>query len=403
MEPKEKFDRINKDGRMVFSLLQKNGPLTKNDLLEILKINNFTSLNRIMEPLMEEELIIEVGIGDSSGGRKPVLYDLDRGRFYVLGIDISRPYTEIVIADPKMNVLNTKTFNMDETFTPEKTVQTIAALFREGLSQLGIAKEKFLGAGLGTVGPLNRSTGMMIRPKNFAGVGWIEVPIKDLLEQALELPVIIDNGANTAILAEYNFGAGKGYQNIAYFNCSTGIRTGAISDGMIIRTINDAEDAFGHMVINVDGEPCICGAYGCIDCYSSIYAITHKYEAALKQGRSSAIPKPVAEIHYADICQAAEEHDSLAREIIINAATIFGVGLANYINLLNPGLVILSGPLICQSELYYQIASETASQRLYDQESHPIIFNRGGRFGNDAIALGAAVIVVESYFGNKKL
>jgi predicted NBD/HSP70 family sugar kinase len=91
---------------------------------------------------------------------------------------------------------------------------------------------------------------------------------------------VIDNGANTTILAEYNFGAGKGYQNIAYFNCSTGIRTGAISAGTIVRTINDAEDAFGHMVIKVDGEPCSCGNYGCIDCYSSIYAIIQKYNAA---------------------------------------------------------------------------------------------------------------------------
>jgi predicted NBD/HSP70 family sugar kinase len=137
-----------------------------------------------MEPLEKEKLIIEVGIGDSSGGRKPVLYDLDTKRFYVLGIDISRPYTEIIIADPKMNVLNIKTFNMDETFTPEKAVQTIASLFQEGLSQLGIERKKFLGVGLGTVGPLNRSTGIMIRPNRFAGSGWVGAPIKNLLEQA---------------------------------------------------------------------------------------------------------------------------------------------------------------------------------------------------------------------------
>jgi predicted NBD/HSP70 family sugar kinase len=349
-----------------------------------------------MEPLEEDKVIIEVGIGDSSGGRKPVLYDLDTKRFYVLGIDISRPYTEIVITDPKMNVLNSKSFNMDENFSPEKTVQKIASLFQESLSQLGIDRKKFLGVGLGTVGPLNRSTGIMIRPKNFAGFGWVGASIKNLLEEALELPVIIDNGANAAILAEYNFGAGKGYQNIAYFNCSTGIRTGAISNGTIIRTINDAEDAFGHMVIKVDGEPCSCGSYGCIDCYSSIYAIIQKYHAALKQGRSTVSTKPIEDIDYIDICQAAEEHDPLAQEIIINAATIFGAGLTNYVNLLNPGLVILSGPLISQSELYYQVASETASKRLYEKGSHPIVFSKGGRFGENAIALGAAVMMVES-------
>jgi predicted NBD/HSP70 family sugar kinase len=396
MDINNKLAHLSQEGKRVFSLLQKSGPLTKNDLLEILT-TNFTTMNRIMEPLEKGKLIIEVGIGDSSGGRKPLLYDLDSKRFYILGIDISRPYTEIVIADPKMNVLYIKTFIMDESFTPQKTVQTIAAFFKEALIQLGIEKEKFLGVGLGTVGPLNRSTGIMLRPKNFTGFGWTGAPIKELLEEVLELPVIIDNGANTAILAEYNFGAGKGYRNIAYFNCSTGIRTGAISAGTIIRTINDTEDAFGHMVINVDGEACGCGNYGCIDCYSSIYAIVQKYNAALKQGRSSIITKSIDDIDYADICQAADNHEMLAQEIIKNAATIFGAGLANYINLLNPGLVILSGPLISQSELFYQISIDIASKRIYDKESHRIVFSQGGRFGNDAIALGAAVMVVESY------
>jgi predicted NBD/HSP70 family sugar kinase len=389
------FDQIGKDGKQVYSLLQKNGPLTKNDLLEMLR-TNFTTINRVMEPLGKEQLITEFGIGESSGGRKPVLYDLNLKRFYLLGVDISRPYTETIIANPKMDVLYKNTFNMDETYTPEKTVQTIASLFQEGLRQLAIAKGNFLGVGLGTVGPLDRPNGIMSRPKNFAAPGWIGTPIKYLLEQALELPVVIDNGANTAILAEYYYGAGKGYRNIAYFNCSTGIRTGAISAGSIVRTINDAEDAFGHMVINVDGELCNCGNYGCIDCYSSIYAIVHKYIAALKQGRSTVIIKPIDTIDYTDICQAVEQNDTLAKEIIINAATIFGAGLANYINLFNPGLVILSGPLISHSELYYQIASEVASKRLYDQESNQIIFSKGGRFGSDAIALGAAVIAVEN-------
>ncbi len=396
MELNEKFVQLNKEGKQVFSLLQKNGPLTKNVLLEILK-TNFTTLNRIMEPLEKEKLIVEVGIGESSGGRKPLLYDLNTKCFYVLGIDISRPYTEIVIADPKMNVLYNYRFNMDETFTPEKTVQAVADLFQEGCNQLRIEKEMFLGVGLGTVGPLDRTNGIMTRPKNFASFGWTSAPIAKLLKQALKLSVEIDNGANTAILLEYFFGAGKGYQNIAYFNCSMGIQTGAISEGAIVRTINDAEDAFGHMVINVDGELCSCGNCGCIECYSSIYAIIQKYRAAIKQGRQTIIKKPVDSIDYVDICFAAEENETLARETIINAAAIFGAGLANYINLLNPGLVILNGPLINHSELYYQTCIEIASNRLYDKEPNQIVFTKGGRFGASAIALGAAVMAIEKY------
>jgi predicted NBD/HSP70 family sugar kinase len=387
---------IDKEGKQVFSLLQKKGPLTKNDLLNLIH-SNFTSLNRIMQPLEERKLIIEVGIGDSSGGRKPILYDINPKSFYILGIDISRPYTQVIVTGPKMNILDKTRFSMDESHTPAKTVAAIATIFTEIREKLALAKERFLGIGLSTVGPLDRINGSMTHPINFPAPGWVGAPIRSMVAEVCGLPVFLDTGANTAILAEYLFGLGRGYPNIAYFNCSTGIRTGGISAGTIVRTINDAEDAFGHMVVDVDGDACHCGKYGCIECYSSIYAILRKYIAAIKQGRPSGISKPVEEIDYTDIAQAAEDGEPLAVEIITHAATIFGVGLANFINLLNPGLVILSGPLISVSNMYYRVSTETASRRLYPKDASRIIFSKSGNFGEDAISLGAAVMVIEYY------
>jgi predicted NBD/HSP70 family sugar kinase len=390
------FLNIDKEGKQVFSLLQKKGPLTKNDLLKI-TCTNFTAINRVMQPLEDWDLIAEVGVGESSGGRKPILYDVNPKAFYILGVDISRPYTQVIVADPKMHILDRVRFAMDESCTPQKTADAIGAIFVEARQRLAIDQGRFIGIGLSAVGPLDRAKGIMTNPINFTAPGWVGAPIRSFVEKACGLPVLFDNGANTAILAEYTFGLGRGYLNIAYFNCSTGIRTGGISAGLIVRAIDDAEDAFGHMVIDVDGELCYCGNYGCIECYSSIHAICHKYGAAVKQGRPSTIAKPVEEIDYLDIFQAAEDGEPLAVEIITNAATTFGVGLANYINLLNPGLVILSGPLISVSDLYYRISTKTASQRLYFRGADRISFSKGGKFGEDAISLGAAVMVVEYY------
>jgi predicted NBD/HSP70 family sugar kinase len=390
------FLNIDREGKKFFSLIQKKGPLTKNDLLKI-NHTNFTSVNRVMKPLEKQKLIIEVGLGESSGGRKPVLYDINPKSFYILGVDISRPYTQVIVADPKMNILDRARFTMDESYTPQKTVAVIGAIFAEARQRLAIDQNYFLGIGLSTVGPLNRLKGIMTNPSNFAAPGWVEVPIRNMVEEYCGLPTFLDNGANTAILAEYIFGQGRGISNIAYFNCSTGIRTGGISAGMIVRTIDDAEDAFGHMVINVDGKLCYCGNLGCVECYSSIHAICQKYSAAVKQGRPSTIDKQADAIDYLDIFQAAEDGEPLAVEVITYAATIFGTGLANYINLLNPGLVILSGPLISFSDLYYRISTKTALQRLYFRGVDRISFSKGGSFGEDAISLGAAVMVVEHY------
>ena len=338
------FD-IKEEGKMIFSLIQKKGPLAKNELREVTGMK-LSSLNRIMRPLVQKELIAGAEIGESTGGRKPVLYGVNRENYYIIGIDISRTYTQVVVINLKMDILCRRQFAMDETCTPEKTAKLISEAVSEEFRQLSIGKQMILGAGLGTVGPLDRERGVMLDPGNFPAPGWIDTPVKDILERELGYPVIIDNGANTAVLAEFLFGDGKNMKSTAYFNCGIGIRTGVISSGNIVRTVNDTEDVFGHMIIDVDGERCNCGNYGCIECYSSIPAIVRKFISELKKGRSSSLSKPLEEINYIDICVAAEKKDNTAREVITGAAIIFGSGLANYINLLNPGLVILSGPLI---------------------------------------------------------
>lgn len=397
------FSHFSEESKTLFDMIQKKGPLTKSDLQSVSDMT-LSTLNRFMQPLEKSKLIVECGYGESTGGRKPVLYDVSRSGFYVVGIDISRPYTQLVVTNLKMEILYQQQFSMDDSCTPSKTVLLISKMLRNALEQLRIDKSMIIGVGMGTVGPLDREEGIMINPQNFPAPGWINIPIRKMLTESLELPVIIDNGANTAVLAEINFGEGKQFLNIAYFNCSVGIRTGATSGGKIVRTINDAEDAFGHMVIDfVDGEPCSCGNSGCIECYSSIYAMVKKYTTAVTGGNATTITIAPEKIGFIDICMAAEAGEPLAREIIISGASIFGSGLANYINLLNPSLVILSGPLISWSNLFYQVSTDVATDRVYAKEKKQIYFSKGGHFKENAIAVGAATMVVESYLDKMDL
>lgn len=386
---------LNVDSRNILGIIQKNGPITKNELIVMTKMK-LTSLNRMMQPLEDRGLIVEVGTAVSTGGRKPILYDVNSGQFYVIGVDISRTYTQVVLTNLKMQILAEQKFVMTQCNTPDRTIREISNIINDVLNQLTIHKEDVLGIGLGTVGPLDRAQGVILEPRNFPAPGWVNAPVKTLLESETNLPVIIDNGANMAVLAEKLFGEGKHYENIAYFNCGIGIRTGVISSGAIVRTINDAEDAFGHMIIDVDGELCSCGNYGCIECYSSIPAVIDKFVSAVKKGRNTIVAKPVREISYMDICLASEQNDELAKETIASAATIFGAGLANYINLLNPRLVILSGTFIKHSDLFYRICKEVALKKYYAREEERIVFSNGGYFGEYAISIGAASMVVET-------
>lgn len=390
---KTPFNMLNKEARRILNIVQKDGPLTKNEILLMTNMK-LTTLNRIMQPLEESRIVVETDVGRSTGGRKPVLYDVNPRRYYLAGIEISRTYSQVIIMNLKMDILFNHQFKMDETCSPDATVKMICNIFDGALTKLSISAGDIIGVGVGAVGPLEKDKGVIINPRDFPAPGWSNVPIKSMLENGLGIEVSIDDGANTAALAEFLYGCGKGFRSVAYFNCGIGIRNGVIASGRIVRAVNNTEDAFGHMTIDIDGDLCSCGNYGCIDCYSSISAIIKKFSSEVKKGRITSLKKPLEDVTYIDICNMAEEDDELAREIITSAAVIFGAGLANYINLLSPNLVILSGPLIKHSQLFYDVCTKTTLKRCYLKGKDTVSFSRGGYLKDSAMAVGAAAEVI---------
>ena len=391
--------RLDIQEKQIFNILQKNKAMTKKEISLLTNIK-LTTLNYIMQPLEQSKIIVRKCIGESSGGRKPILYDVNLADFFIIGIDISRLYTQVVITNLKIEILYKETFYMDKCCTPKETVNRIEKIVEKAYRDMNLDYTGLLGIGLGTVGPLNIKEGNMISPIYFSADGWSKVPIKSMLEEKFKFPIIIENGANMAAVAEYFYGIGKEFSNIAYFNCGVGIRTGTISSGNLIRTINDEEDAFGHMIIDIDGEQCKCGNFGCIECYSSIHAIVKKFSIEIKKGRHSIIKKELEDIEYRDICEAAEKNDNLAKEIITASALILGTGLANYVNLVNPGLVVLSGPMITNSKLFYDECIKTVMKKLHADKGKRILFSRGGHFKQNAISVGAAALVIERCLEN---
>ncbi len=395
------FSGLGRGAKYIFNFIQKNGPVTKNDIV-LFSGMKLSTLNRIMQPLEDKALVVPSSIGDSTGGRRPVLYDVNSGRHYIIGIDISRMYALVVLTDLKMRILFKRQFPMERHCSPGTTVEIISGIIMQAIEVLGISPNMILGIGVGTVGPIDREKGIILNPVNFQAEGWVNVPIAEMLGRATGYPVVIDNGANAAVLAENLFGIGRNLKSVVYFNCGIGIRTGAVFSGDLVRTINDIEDAFAHMVIDVDGEKCSCGNSGCVECYSSISSIKKAFASELRRGRTSKIKKPVDELGYIDICSAAEEGDGPAGEVIKRSAAIFGTGVANFINILNPQMVILSGPLIHQSGLFYEVCTHTALKKCYMSGDARTVFNRGGEFKENAIAVGSAVLFAENCLKDAK-
>lgn len=393
------FNELKSEEKKLFGIIRQISALTKNDLLAHTGIK-LTTLNRMMTPLIKKGLIMESGIGESSGGRKPSIFSVNPNRFAVVGVDISRKYARVAVINLAADILYERAFTMTRDHTPQKTVEEINGIINEATGILKLKNKEMLGIGVGCVGPIERDEGVILNPAHFESQGWLNVPLKKMLMDASGLNVILDNGANTALIAEARFGIGRSNENIVYINCGIGIRTAATNSGVLVRSMNNSEDAFAHMIIDVDGEACDCGNYGCIEAYSSGLAIVRNYTASIKKGRNSIISKNISEIEFTDICEASEKGDVLCSEIITEAAVILGSGIANYINLLNPGMVIISGLLVRSSELYYRICTETALKKISRKTGIDIKFSKGGNFKEKAISVGAAVCFIDQLINN---
>ncbi|WP_234124162.1 ROK family protein [Clostridium hydrogenum] len=379
----------------ILNLIHKQDMITKKNL-QALTGMTLTTLNRVMKNLKDKRLIMEIGISESTGGRKAVEYSVAKTGIYVIGVDISRTYVRIIVSNLKLNILAKEEFFMDDSFSPEKTIEKIMHMLEQKLTELSIEKSEVLGIGVGTVGPLNREKGIMLNPKNFFNESWNNVYLKDMLESKISIPCFIDNGANTAVLSEYLFGEGKNLKNIVYIHCGIGIRSAVITDGSIIRTINDSEDAFAHMIVDLNGEKCICGNNGCIESYSSIKALIRRFNLSANMINN----EEVKEEEYKKILNLAMQNNKFAKEVINTGAETLGVGLANLAKLLNPQLIILCGPLVNNYELYYKTAIKTFYKN--NCLNNEVVFSKGGKFKEDAIAIGSALMVIEKYLNIRR-
>lgn len=379
--------------------LQRDGAMTKKELQDRMGLKPST-MGRILETLMKSGLIEEnVDQSVNSLGRKPYQYDIAHLGKYLLGIDISRIIFSVVLCDFKMKIIDsTELSGIIEYQSAMELIDKTCLLVSEMLERNGISTTDLLGAGVAMVGPVNRHTGCTERVEGFPTDDWSFLPLKDILSEKLGCPVYVDNGAEAAVVYEYIYGLGKKSRSVAFINSGMGIRSGFISSNVLIRSINNNENALEHTVVMPMGRRCFCGKYGCARCYCTTKSVFENIRNWKKGGRSTLIEKEIDEIYFPDVVEAAKNGDVQCRKEISSAGEMFGYTLANYIGILNPEIVIIDGVAISLSDIYYNNAVETARSNLPRDGS--VVFYRGGSQKGMTMAVSAAAIVFEKFMNN---
>lgn len=218
--------------------------------------------------------------------------------------------------------------------------------------------------GIGCGGPLDSKKGIILSPPNLPG--WDNVPLKEHLEFALNIPVFLDNDANTACLGEYYFGAGKGVRNLVYITVSTGIGGGIIIDGKILHGQRDSAGEVGHQTIIPDGPLCNCGNRGCLEALASGIAIAKRAKEAILKGEDTILREWGKEENVSAefVRRAYLQGDKVSERIWKDALEYLGIGVGNIITIISPERVILGGGIMKAGEEVLETVRRVTRERV---------------------------------------
>ncbi|WP_100407853.1 ROK family protein [Bacillus solitudinis] len=310
---------------------------------------------------------------------------------YILGVDLGGTQIRVGLFTEKGELIEKKTTLTLAEEGPTAVIERLKELIYEVshsvVQQHG--KESILGIGIGCPGPLDVFDGIVKSPPNLKG--WINIPLRQILEDEFSMPVYLNNDANAAVLGEYYFGNGKGKRNIVYLTISTGVGSGVIDNGQLQLGNNGSAAEVGHMIINPNGPLCGCGNNGCVEVYVSGTGI----ERRMKTKFSEETPNSVLREHEwntREIFSAAQKDHPLALEVVEETKRYLGVVLVNIIHLYNPQVIIFGGGVSKVGDYLIKPAVEFAKKQAMKPMGDQVDF-LPAFLGDDVGLIGAASLV----------
>lgn len=309
----------------------------------------------------------------------------------VLGIDIGGTGCKGGVVDEHGAVLE----RYEEPTHTGAGTKSIISVIEELLRRAGTIEAEIAGIGIGAAGFIDAATGSVTFSPNLS---YDDPNIAAAVRARTDVPVIVDNDANAAAWGERTFGSARGLDHVVMLTLGTGIGSGFIVDGRLMRGATGAAAELGHMIIEQNGPLCPCGLRGCLEALASGRAIARAAREAVDDEDSMLIEMaggPEA-ITARLVAAAATEYDEVAMTVLRRAGTALGFGLSNVVNIFDPQVIVLGGSVVAAGEPYLGPARDTLAQCLQEQKRRPArldvttLGQDGGIIGAAALALAGA-------------
>ncbi len=242
----------------------------------------------------------------------------------------------------------------------EVVLERIEESLDAALGKAGVKRERLASLGIASPGAVDVARGIVPNAPQLPG--WQDVPLARLLGERFGLPTLLENDASAAALGEHRFGAGRGSRYMLYITVSTGVGGGIIIDGELYRGKSGAAGELGHVVIDMNGPPCRCGAHGCLESLASGTAIAKRGEELAESGDSPVLARLREEegpVTAEMMERAATMGDAASREAFRQAGHYFGVALAGFVNIFDPEVIVIGGGVAKAGDLLLEQARVT--------------------------------------------
>ncbi len=383
----------------VLRIIRDDGPISRSDIAREMGVSKVI-IGGIVKRLLGTNILFEIGKGQSTeqGGRRPVMLKFNADAGLAVGVEIHLHRANILITNMNAEILFENTINFSDNSNPKSILQRVVNMIQKTLGDED-KTQSILGVGLALPGVIDYPAGSILMSQSMKS--WEGFPIKTFLEEALDTTVYIENDVKAITLGEYQWGAGQDLKNIVYIWLGEGIGAGIIINGDIYRGVTASAGEIGYTetsarVINQGSFPLLYQGqvrFGEILTTGNLEACVS--DAVKSQKFTTKLSSD--DIGLGTIATYAKEGDQLAQAALNEFGQMLGILTVSVINIFNPELIIMGGPVIDKCPYVLDEATKTAKETVLLIPAE-VVRIKAGALKNRAGTLGAVGMVLQDLF-----
>lgn len=382
------------NSKNILKIIFENGPISRVAIARMLKISRPTTTSYISE-LLEKGIVVETGKGKSTtaGGKRATLIDFNKKAGYMLGVMIGVRSIRFALSDFCLNFLKKFKIETEEWKGSKSVIEKVVSNLNMIIDGENVDKKKIIGIGIGATGLVDSLKGRVIFSPNLKG--WKGIDLKNIIEDAMGIPVFIENECRVQAIAEKKFGAAKDIENFVSIETGTGIGTGVfINNKLIIGNIGMAGEV-GHIITDMaSNKLCHCGNNGCLETLCSIQALREDIINDIKKAKNKD-KYNLNSLSEEEILKLYQDKDEIVLKNVEKNAKLLGIGISNSIKMFNPEKVIIHGDAIKYGEHYLEIVRDSVAKNTFPKvkQYYDIQFSQ---LGDNVGLIGAMSFVFDN-------